>query len=413
MLSETNCLIAQSGGPTAVINASLAGVIKKAIETDGIHRIYGALNGITGVLEDNIMNLSEIFESNLNNLDALKTTPAMYLGSCRHKLSDFNTNNKEYETIFSMFEKYNIKYFFYIGGNDSMDTVAKLSNYAKKINFDISIMGIPKTIDNDLMCIDHTPGYGSAAKYIASSVLEIAHDTYIYDKPSVTIIEIMGRNAGWLTAAAALARNEYSQAPHLIYLPEVPFSTEQFIEDIKTQLTNRKQVIVAVSEGIKDSNGTYISAQSEQLDQFGHIMLSGTGKVLEQLVKNNLGCKVRSIELNVLQRCSSHIGSTTDMEESFSLGETGVNLALKGVTGEMVILTRTSNSPYSVTYSSVPIQEVANHEKLVPIHWITKNGNDITSDLIEYMYPLIQGEPNIHYENGVPAYLPVNHLFLK
>lgn len=412
-MNVSNCLVAQSGGPTTVINASLAGVINKALREDGIDQIYGAINGIQGVIDDNLLNLTEVFRGKESDIELLKNTPAMYLGSCRYKLATPEDNGTDYASIFQTFEKYNIRYFLYIGGNDSMDTVLKLSAYASLIQSDIKIIGIPKTIDNDLECIDHTPGFGSAAKYIASSLLEIAHDTYIYDTESVTIVEIMGRNAGWLTAAAALARNEYNQAPHLIYLPERPFSTGKFVQDIRDQLTQRKHVIVAVSEGVKDAAGSYISAESARVDQFGHVMLSGTGKYLEGLVQSTIGCKVRSIELNVLQRCSAHISSLTDVEESFSLGEYGVQAALDGHSGEMVTLTRTSDSPYQVTYGTVDIGKVANLEKKIPTEWINDEGNDITEELLTYIRPLITGESNTQYVDGIPVYLPVDHLIQK
>lgn len=410
MKLETNCLIAQSGGPTTVINASLAGVINRALKEANIHKIYGAINGIQGVVEDKLLNLTNIFKDNESNIELLKNTPAMFLGSCRYKLSNYGENISDYSIIFQTLKKYSVKYFFYIGGNDSMDTVDKLSTYGKSINSDIQFIGIPKTIDNDLECIDHTPGFGSAAKYIATSILEIAHDAYIYDMNSVTIIEIMGRNAGWLTAAAALARNEYSAAPHLIYLPEKPFSTGKFVADVKDQLSKRKHVIVAVSEGVKDIAGSYISAESAKMDQFGHVMLSGTGKYLEGLVKNTIGCKVRSIELNVLQRCAAHTSSLTDVNESFSLGHYGVEAALDGQSGAMVTLNRINNHPYTVEYGTVSIDKVANLEKKIPTHWINESGSDVTNELIEYIIPLIQGEANIKYVDGIPAYLSVDHL---
>ncbi len=405
MSLQGNVLVGQSGGPTTVINSSLAGIIETALNNPSIDKIYGSRNGIQGVLENNFVNLSDIFKENRDQIQLLKNTPSMYLGSCRYKLSKLEQDETDYIKIFEVFSSYHIKYFFYIGGNDSMDTVKKLSEYAKKIQYDIQIIGIPKTIDNDLAHIDHTPGFGSAAKYIAASVLEIAHDTYIYDTKSVIIIEIMGRNAGWLTAAAALARNEYSEAPHLIYLPEKPFGTAQFIQDVKEQLAIRKQVVIAVSEGIKDPAGNYISAGSSQVDQFGHVMLSGTGKYLESLVQNTIGCKVRSVELNVLQRCASHISSGTDVEEAFCLGVKGVEAALEGATGEMVLLNRISNQPYSVEYGTIPIQQVANVEKQIPKEWITPNGNDIMSPLLDYLRPLILGERNVQYKNGIPDYL--------
>lgn len=404
-MKEANLLVGQSGGPTTVINSSLAGVIKTALESDKINHVYGSINGIKGVLDDNIIDLADTFEDNEEALDTLKTTPSMYLGSCRVKLSEHEKDETDFRKIFEQFEKYQIKYFLYIGGNDSMDTVDKLSKYAKERNYEIYIMGVPKTIDNDLMEIDHTPGFGSAAKYIAASMLEIAHDTYNYYLQSVVIVEIMGRNAGWLTASAALARNDYNSAPHLIYLPEKPFSTEKFIQDVKDKLKERKQVVVAVSEGVKDENGEYISAKSSQTDQFGHVMLSGTGKYLESLVQSEIGCKVRSIELNVLQRCAAHLSSKTDIEEAFGLGVKGVEAVLEGKTGEMAALSRISDAPYAVEYHTVPISKVANKEKKIPDEWITNNDTDISDELVQYICPLIQGEVEVAYENGVPKYM--------
>ncbi|WP_310601813.1 6-phosphofructokinase [Anaerosporobacter sp.] len=413
MSSKINCLIAQSGGPTTAINSSLAGVIHEAIQSTTINKIYGSLNGIQGVLKDDLFDLTETFHIDSNNLSTLVHTPSMFLGSCRYKLSDPLVNDSDYHTIFQQFTNYNIKYFFYIGGNDSMDTVNKLSAFAVEHHIDVHVIGIPKTIDNDLACIDHTPGFGSAAKYIASSILEIAHDAYIYDTKSVSIVEIMGRNAGWLTAASALARTTYNEAPHLIYLPEAPFSTASFVSDVRTQLEKRNHVIIAVSEGIKDPAGMYISANSTGTDQFGHVMLSGTGKYLENLIKNTIGCKVRSIELNVLQRCASHISSQTDLDEAYELGKNAFRLATQGETAKMVTLTRTSNAPYTVTYDSTDVSNVANVEKCIPREWINEAGNDITQELIDYIYPLIQGEVPITYQNGIPSYLSVEHLFRR
>ena len=410
MNNQNNCLVAQSGGPTTAINASLAGVIKGAISNPAIGTIYGAVNGIKGFMENKVINLSEQFENNDKDLNKLKTSPSMYLGSCRYRLPAIDSDSEDYSVIFSLFKTYNIKYFLYIGGNDSMDTVAKLSDYAKHIGYDILIMGVPKTIDNDLACTDHTPGFGSAAKYIATSILEIAHDAYIYNVSSVSIIEVMGRNAGWLTAASALARNSYSTAPHLIYLPERNFDKEQFIADVKDLLTKRKHVIVAISEGIHDENG-YISAQSDNVDQFGHVMLSGAGKYLETLVANEIGCKVRSIELNVLQRCASHISSKTDIEESFSLGQFAIEMIVAGHSGEMVVINRLNSTPYTVEFSTASIHDIANLEKSVPTEWINEAGNDVTSDLIEYAAPLIEGQCNVEYVNGIPSYMPVSHLY--
>lgn len=409
-MSKKNVIVAQSGGPTVAINASLAGVVDAVIKSETYDTVYGSIYGILGIINNNLMNLSEQAAKIPNFIDTLKVSPAMYLGSCRYKLPDSQTDTSTYDFIFSQFEKYNIGAFFYIGGNDSMDTVLKLSQYGKQIGSDIRIIGIPKTIDNDLCMTDHTPGYGSAAKYVASSILEIAHDTFIYSVKSVTIVEIMGRDAGWLTASAALARNSYNSAPHLIYLPEVAFDQTQFIEDVKEQLSKRNNVIIAVSEGIQDKDGNYISATTAANDEFGHSQLSGTGKCLEYMVKESIDVKVRSVEVNVLQRCASHLSSLTDLNESFSLGAQAVRYAEEGRTKCMLTLNRTSNSPYSVTIDTADIQNIANEAKSIPREWINAAGNDITPALYEYMAPLILGEPSISYKNGLPAYLPVEHL---
>ena len=409
-MSKKNIIVAQSGGPTVAINASLAGIVDAAIKSDTYDTIYGSLYGILGILEDKLMNLSEQVEKKPDFINTLKISPAMYLGSCRYKLPDYEDDDATYAFLFNQFQKYNIGAFFYIGGNDSMDTVLKLSHYGKQIGSDIRILGIPKTIDNDLCMTDHTPGYGSAAKYIASSVLEVSHDTFIYSVKSVTILEIMGRDAGWLTAASALARNSYNSAPHLIYLPEVAFDQEQFLRDVKEQLKKRNNVIIAVSEGIRDKNGHYISASSSATDQFGHSQLSGTGKYLEYIVKKAINVKVRSIEVNVLQRCASHLASLTDLEESFSLGSQGVTCSIEGKTGCMLTLQRESNSPYKVSIATADIDAIANEAKSIPREWINEEGNDITPKLLAYMAPLIVGEPDLHYRNGLPVYLPVEHL---
>ena len=291
-----------------------------------------------------------------------------------------------------------------------MDTVLKLSNYAKSIQSDVKIIGVPKTIDNDLFATDHTPGFGSAAKYVASTVLEIAHDAYIYKIPAVIIIEIMGRDAGWLTASSALARTTYSQAPDLIYLPEVAFSKEQFLADVKDKLTKQKTVIVAVSEGIHDADGNYISSDSAVADKFGHAQLSGAGKALEYLARDEIGVKVRSIELNVLQRCAGHIASRTDITESFSLGQAAVKYAAEGKTGIMAAIERISNDPYQWVIKSADVADIANEAKSVPVEWINEAGNDVTDEMIDYLRPLIIGEVSLQYKDGLPVYLPVDHL---
>ena len=404
-----NCFGAQSGGPTAAINASLAGVIKGVLEHSDFDRIYGSLNGITGILEGRYLDLTDIFQKE-ETLNLLKRTPAMYLGSCRFKLPKPEDDIQPYQFIFEKFAEMNIGAFFYIGGNDSMDTVDKLSAYGASIGSDIRVIGIPKTIDNDLCATDHTPGFGSAAKYVASSILEISHDTLIYHVKSVTIVEIMGRDAGWLTAASALARNEYSTAPHLIYLPERDFDTEAFLADVSRLLQERDNVIIAVSEGIRDKDGNYISASAGAVDNFGHSQLSGAGKALEYLVQKRLHVKVRSVEVNILQRCGGHIASLTDLDESFAQGEFGVTLAGNGETGKMVTLSRTSNTPYAVSYSATAIADIANKVKSVPMEYINAEGNDVTSEMMTYLKPLIQGEPVVDFKDGLPVYLPVAHL---
>lgn len=407
---KDNCIVAQSGGPTVAINASLAGVIDGVKKSNKFTRVYGAIHGIQGVLENNFIDLSLMALSKFPLVNTLELSPAMYLGSCRYKLPDFEADSKPYEIIFDRFEEYKVAAFYYIGGNDSMDTVDKLSKYAEKIGSDVKIIGIPKTIDNDLCHTDHTPGFGSAAKYVASTMLEIAHDTYIYHIPSVVIVEIMGRDAGWLTAASCLARNDYSPAPHLIYLPEVDFDEDRFIDDIKNVLKTSRCVIIAVSEGIHDKDGNYISATSAVADKFGHAQLSGTGKALESLVKDRMDIKVRSIELNVLQRCAAHISSRTDINESFALGQAAVKYAAEGMTAVMSTIKRVSNDPYQWIIEPENVSLIANQAKTIPLHWITPEKNDVTPEMESYLRPLIIGEVSLQYKDGLPMYLPVNHL---
>lgn len=400
-------IIGQSGGPTAVINSSLAGAIDCAFEHDEIGTVYGMINGISGLLEDNIVNLTDIFKNKPSELNRLRLTPAMYLGSCRYKLSG---SNDEFKKIVSYLNKYNIGYFFYIGGNDSMDTVDKLSEYVIEHNVDIKVVGIPKTIDNDLVGIDHSPGYGSAAKYIALAVREVAYDTSIYAIKSVHIIETMGRDAGWIAASSALARDGGNAAPHLIYLPEIPFSVEKFVSDVRKKLEEYNSVIVVVSEGIKDENGNYICSQGDNVDKFGHVMLSGTGEVLKQIVEREIGCKVRALEPSVLQRSAGHTTSLTDVMEAFNLGTVAVEAALRGESGVFSTLRRTGNNPYTVEYYTEKVSVVANAEKTVPVEWISSSGNDVTQELIDYIKPLVRGVPQVPYRNGLPDYIEISHL---
>lgn len=404
---KKNAIIGQSGGPTAVINSSLAGVITCAFEQKDIDTVYGMINGISGLLDDNIINLNDKFENKPYELNRLRLTPAMYLGSCRYKLSG---SDEEFSRIVNSLEKYNIGYFFYIGGNDSMDTVEKLSKYVSENNIDIKVVGVPKTVDNDLVGIDHSPGYGSAAKYIALAVREVAYDTSIYAIKSVHIIETMGRDAGWIAAASALARDGENSAPHLIYLPEVPFSVEKFIADVKEKLEEYNSVIAVVSEGVRDKNGNYISSRGDNVDKFGHVMLSGTGSVLKQAVENEIGCKVRALEPSVLQRSAGHTTSLTDVIEAYNLGTVAVNAAVNGETGVFATLRRTGNNPYTVEYGTEKVSVVANAEKTVPLEWITESGNDVKQELIEYIKPLVRGVPQVPYRNGLPDYIEISHL---
>ena len=397
-------LIAQSGGPSAAINATVAGVVERCMTSDKVDRIYGAVNGIKGVLNGNYVDLTEVLSSP-EQLRLLCSTPAAALGSCRLKLN--NADEGQLGQIVDALLSREIGYFVYIGGNDSMDTVYQLSAYIKKHNIQgLSVMGAPKTIDNDLPMTDHCPGFGSAAKYIAATFAEIVRDCEVYDIPAVTIVEVMGRNAGWLTAASALSRENGGTGPQLIYLCERAFDTEQFISDVKACLAKRNAVVVAVSEGLKNADGSYLSeSKGRGVDVFGHAALSGTAKVLEGLVKEKIGCKVRSIELNLMQRCASHLASANDLSESKMLGMTAADRALNGVSGEMAIVERLSSAPYRVRYGTTDIALVANLEKKVPDSCINPQGNDVTEQMLEYLRPLVHGEVQVPMCSGVPVHL--------
>ena len=402
---KKNAVVGQSGGPTAVINASLYGTVYEALNReDEIGTVYGMINGIEGFLNDQVMDMAPLEES--KELELIRTTPGSYLGSCRYKLPE-DLNDPVYPQLFARFEAYNIGYFFYIGGNDSMDTVSKLSRYAEKISSNIRVIGIPKTIDNDLVETDHTPGFGSAAKYVASTVREIAIDASVYDnKKSVTIVEIMGRHAGWLTAASALARKFEHDNPVLIYLPETDFDQDAFIEKVRTSLETTPNLVVCISEGIHDNTGTFICEYSNDVgtDTFGHKMLTGSGKYLENLVKERLGVKVRSVELNVCQRCSSSMLSKTDQKEAIASGAYGVKAALNGASGKMVAFERLDRDDYQIDYVLKDVNVICNQEKCVPVTWITADGSDVTEDFIRYARPLIQGEVTVPTEDGVPKF---------
>lgn len=402
---KKNVIVGQSGGPTAVINASLYGVVYEALNREDVFgTVYGMVNGIEGFLNGKVMDMEPLEQS--GELELIRTTPGSYLGSCRYKLPE-DLNDEVYPKLFEKFAEYGIGYFFYIGGNDSMDTVSKLSRYAEKVASDIRFMGIPKTIDNDLVMTDHTPGYGSAAKYVASTVREISLDASVYDnKKSVTIVEIMGRNAGWLTAAGALARKYEGGNPVLIYLPETAFDPERFIEDAAKAMEKVSNIVVCVSEGIHDGKGTFICelASDVGVDTFGHKMLTGSGKYLENLVKEKLGVKVRSIELNVSQRCSSSMLSGTDLKEAVASGAYGVKCAAEGVTGKMIAFKRLPGEDYRIDYVAEDVNLICNQEKTVPLEWITEDGSDIGKEFIDYAFPLIQGEVSVPTKDGLPLF---------
>ncbi len=398
-----NIAVAQSGGPTVAINASLMGVFEEALESPQIDIIYGSLNGIEGIINQNLVNLNETVKGK-DDIELVKLTPSTVLGSCRYKMPAADKDPAVYEKIIECFKKHNIGAFFYIGGNDSMDTVDKLSKYTMENGIDIKVIGIPKTIDNDLCYTDHTPGFGSAAKYLTTTLKEIACDSAVYDLKSVTVVEVMGRHAGWLTASSGVLHIIGETAPHLIYLPEGEFSAEKFLSDVRAQLEIRNSVIVAVSEGIKLDDASY---RSGKVDNFGHEYLSGIGKLLENLITEKIGCKVRSIELNVMQRCSSHLASKTDIDEAVLIGRSGVKAALSGETGKMMTFERISNNPYEVKIGSAEAKLIANAEKTFPKEWICANGTNITDEAIEYFLPLINGEVQIKTQNGMPVHFKI------
>lgn len=394
-----NIAVAQSGGPTAAINASLTGVFNGAEQEKEVDEIYGAENGIEGILGDRLLNLRSILMDD-HDKQLLMTTPSTILGSCRFKLKDWHEDESDYLRITEVFNRHKIRAFFYIGGNDSMDTVMKLNSYFVAKDIRIKVVGVPKTIDNDVTETDHTPGFGSAAKYVACSLQEIIRDSRVYSIPSVTIVEIMGRDAGWLAASSCVLRANGEPAPHLIYLPEGEFSPEKYLEDVRKAQLRYKAVIVAVSEGITAGGVT-----SEVVDAFGHKYLSGVGKWLEGYTKEHIGCKVRSIELNVMQRCSSHIASLTDLNEAERIGREAVKAALTyGESGVMMAFRRISNNPYRVEIVTADISKIANQEKKFPREWINPEGNNVTVDALNYFLPLIQGEPQLEFRNGIPVH---------
>lgn len=407
-MAKKNLIVGQSGGPTAVINSSLYGVVSEGLaHSDEIGEVYGMVNGIEGFLEDRILNFREALPG--EQLEYLKHTPGAYLGSCRYKLPE-SLEDPVYPLLFEKFEKLNIGWFFYIGGNDSMDTVSKLSRYAAQINSPVRVIGEPKTIDNDLVNTDHTPGYGSAAKYVASTVREIVLDASVYEKKSVTIVEIMGRHAGWLTAAGVLARKYKDDNPRYIYLPESDFNTEDFLKDIEKALEKDCCVVVCVSEGIHDADGTFICEYDSSVgtDTFGHKMLAGCGKYLENLVRERLGVKARSVELNVSQRCSASLISAADQQEAVAAGKFGVQAALDGITGKMVSFIRRTEADGTVRIECglEDVNAICNEEKTVPADWIINNGSDVSEKFLQYVFPLVQGRVDVPLgEDGLPVFV--------
>ena len=404
-----NAIVGQSGGPTSVINASLAGVLQ-ACQKRGAEHIYGMRHGIEGLLNGQVVDLGETCGSTLE-IELLKRTPSSYLGSCRYKLPGYIENPEVYAKLFKILDQLDIGYFFYIGGNDSMDTIMKLSDYAKQIGSHIRFMGVPKTIDNDLMGTDHTPGYGSAAKYIGVVMKELIRDATVYGTKYVTIVEVMGRNAGWLTAAAALAQGEDCEGVDLICLPEVPFDPEKFITKVETLQKSNSSIVVAVSEGVRLADGRYVCELADDVhsvDAFGHKSLTGTARYLSNFVARHLDTKTRSIELSTLQRCAAHVSSRTDVTEAYQVGGAAAKAAFEGHTGVMIGIRRISDDPYQSTTELRDIHDVANFEKKVPMEWINDYKTGMKKEFLTYARPLIQAELTPVYIDGLPR-----HIYLK
>lgn len=405
------CIFGQSGGPTAVINASAYGVIRAALDAEEITKVYGAAHGIKGVLEDKLYVMDE---EDPNELKLLLNTPSSELGSCRYKIADPEADETDYKRILEIFKKYNVRYFFYNGGNDSMDTCNKISRYMESVGYECRVMGVPKTIDNDLFGTDHCPGFASAAKYIATSCMEINKDARVYDNGMITVVEIMGRHAGWLAASAALAA-EFGSGPDLIYLPECDFDMDKFLADIDRIYKANGKVLVAVSEGIHYADGRFVSeAKTSATDGFGHAQLGGLASMLADIIKQHTGAKVRGIELSLLQRCGAHLASATDVNEAFSAGKEAVEQAVKGVTGQMVAFKREYvDGKYTCKMELLPLSSVANFEKKVPMEWINEEQNGLKHEFIDYVLPLIQGEPELPLENSLPRYARLKKILAK
>ena len=407
------CIIGQSGGPTSVINASAWGAMQAALNSDCITKVLGAANGIRGVLDDHLI---DIGKEDLKELELLRFTPSSALGSCRYKMKDPAVDDTDYKRILEIFKKYDVRYFFYNGGNDSMDTCNKISKFMQQSGYECRVMGIPKTIDNDLYATDHCPGYGSAAKYIATSTMEVYLDAHVYDIGMITILEIMGRNAGWLAAASALAGVK-GMGPDLIYLPEIDFDMDKFLADVSRIYKEKGKVIVAVSEGIKDKDGKYISEYGSDLastrDAFGHAQMGGLASTLANIVKEKTGAKVRGIEFSLLQRCAAHVASKTDYDESYMAGKAAVENAVAGMTDRMVGFQCSRDSGYRCEVALLPLDIVANTEKKVPREWINEAGNGMNQAFIDYALPLIQGETELPKEDGLPRFAHLKKIEVK
>jgi 6-phosphofructokinase len=408
------CVIGQSGGPTSVINASTYGVIRTALDSDAITKVYGAAHGIKGLLGDRLYDMEK---EDAKELELMVATPSSALGSCRYKLKDSAVDDTDYKRILEIFRKYDIRYFFYNGGNDSMDTCNKVSKYMQSVGYECRIMGVPKTIDNDLWGTDHCPGYGSAAKYIATSCMELYLDAGVYDTPSIVVLEIMGRHAGWLTAASYIA-TYFGKGPDLIYLPERDFDIEKFLSDVKKQYEKSGKCIVAVSEGVHDKTGKLIAeygSENAPVDSFGHKQLGGLATTLANIIKNEIDTKVRPIEFSLLQRCAAHCGSETDANEAMLAGKSAVENAIAGITDKMVGFERKTDKDgaYECGIKLIDLKDVANTEKKFPSEWINEEANGIKDAFIDYVLPLIQGNPKVTYENGVPRFAKLNKVLVK
>ncbi|MBE5970132.1 MAG: 6-phosphofructokinase [Lachnospiraceae bacterium] len=407
MSENVNILVGQSGGPTCAINSSLAGVVETAhIKFPG-STVYGMLNGIQGLLKERYVDMADQVKSSLD-IELLKRTPSSFLGSCRYKLPEIEQDEETYKKIFEIIDKLEVGHFFYIGGNDSMDTIKKLSDYAAKIGHKCHFIGVPKTVDNDLMITDHCPGFGSAAKFIGTVTKELIKDALVYERKTVTIVEVMGRNAGWLTGATALSRGSDCAGPDMIYLPEKAFDTDAFLDKVEKLLQERNSLLIAVSEGIKLADGTFvcdIAKSSEGTDAFGHTQLAGAAKVLADMVKSKFGCTTRAVEINTLQRCASHFASAADLDEAYAAGAAAVRKSFGGETAKMIVLNRISDEPYLCGTDAYDINCISNLEKVVPDGWISDEGTNVTEEFIDYLRPLIRGEVTPYMDDGIPRHL--------